>query len=206
MLKRPILFFSPGFMLMEYLFAFAIGAILCICINKSYPYVIQMLTQAYQQYRLDIFLRGRLIVLETQLRRAGYCNGKCQPISPIKLIEKSHHSYLTCVIFIYDMNSNGRWEPISSKESEYFGFRLKNGQLEHVRGVDDCQSSGWQKFFDSNEIHVTEFIIKSYSERHPIKQTPFFYLSLSLKLELKQNPAVKSHYEARIALRNISYL
>lgn len=90
----------------------------------------------------------------------------------------------SCVIFAYDVNGNGRWDAPSSKESDYFGYRLRNGQLEQLRGVQDCTSSGWQRFFESHEIEVTEFILRPYSKQHLIKRNPFLslcFLEISFK-------------------------
>ncbi|WP_228407481.1 prepilin peptidase-dependent protein [Proteus faecis] len=214
MLKRSIFSFSSGMMLMECLFAMAMSGVLFLCISRAYPQVMNTLLHSYQKYQLDIFLKERLLVLETQLRRTGYCQGDCAHvsqskelhISPLKMGQYSYQEKNTCVIFAYDVNGNGRWDEPSSKESDYFGYRLKNGQLEQLRGVQDCTSSGWQRFFESHEIEVTEFILRPYSRQHLTKKKPFFYLSVSLKAYLKQNPTVKLHYENDIRLRNVTTL
>ncbi|MBG5950790.1 prepilin peptidase-dependent protein [Proteus terrae] len=214
MLKRSIFSFSSGMMLMECLFAIAISGVLFLCISRAYPQIMNTLIHCYQQYQLDIFLRERLLVLETQLRRTGYCYGDCTHslqsrkfhTSPLKIGQYSYQEKNSCIIFAYDVNSNGRWDVHSSKESDYFGYRLKNGQLEQLRGVQDCTSSGWQRFFESHEIEVTEFILRPYSRQHLIKDKRLFYLSVSLKFHLKQSPAVKSHYNNNIRLRNVTTL
>lgn len=215
MLKQRLVWsFSSGMMLMECLFAIAISGILCLCISRSYPQIMNLLTHSYQQYQLDIYLRERLLVLEAQLRRTGYCRGECNnglwiqgmKISPLKIGHYPQQPKDSCVIFIYDMNNNGQWDSPSSKESDYFGYRLKNGQLEQRRGVSDCGSSGWQQFFEHNEIHVTEFILTPHSTPILANGESRFYLSLSLKFKLKQYPNVKSHYQSVIRLRNMTYL
>ena len=214
MLKRSIFSFSSGMMLMECLFAMAMSGVLFLCISRAYPQVMNTLLHSYQKYQLDIFLKERLLVLETQLRRTGYCQGVCAHvlqskelhISPLKMGQYSYQEKNTCVIFAYDVNGNGRWDAPSSKESDYFGYRLRNGQLEQLRGVQDCTSSGWQRFFESHEIEVTEFILRPYSKQHLIKKKPFFYLSVSLKFHLKQSPTVKLHYKNNIRLRNVTTL
>ncbi|ATM99567.1 potassium:proton antiporter [Proteus vulgaris] len=214
MLKRSIFSFSSGMMLMECLFAIAISGVLFLCISRAYPQIMNTLSHCYQQYQLDIFLRERLLVLETQLRRTGYCYGDCTyalqsrkfHTSPLKIGQYSYQEKNSCIIFAYDVNSNGRWDAPSSRESDYFGYRLKNGQLEQLRGVQDCTSSGWQRFFESHEIEVTEFILRPYSRQHLIKDKRLFYLSVSLKFHLKQSPAVKSHYKNDIRLRNVTTL
>lgn len=214
MLKRSIFSFSSGMMLVESLFAIAISGVLFLCISRAYPQIMNTLNHCYQQYQLDIFLRERLLVLETQLRRTGYCYGDCAnvlqsnrgQISPLKIGQYPYQEKNSCVIFAYDVNSNGRWDAPSSKESDYFGYRLKSGQLEQLRGVQDCASSGWQRFFESHEIEVTEFILRPYSRQHLIKGKRLFYLSVSLKFHLKQSPAVKSHYQNDIRLRNVTTL
>ncbi|WP_181880518.1 hypothetical protein [Proteus vulgaris] len=93
MLKRSVFSFSSGMMLMECLFAIAISGILFLCISRAYPQIMNTLFYSYQQYQLDVFLRERLLVLETQLRRTGYCYGDCVnglksnqlQVSPLKL-------------------------------------------------------------------------------------------------------------------------
>lgn len=214
MLKRSIFSFSSGMMLMECLFAIAISGVLFLCISRAYPQIMNTLIYCYQQYQLDIFLRERLLVLETQLRRTGYCYGDCTHAlqskkfhtSPLKIGQYSYQAKNSCIIFAYDVNGNGRWDAPSSKESDYFGYRLKNGQLEQLRGVQDCTSSGWQRFFESHEIEVTEFILRPYSKQHLIKEKRLFYLSVSLKFHLKQSPSVKLHYKNDIRLRNVNML
>lgn len=215
MLKRTFFSCSSGIMLTECLFTLVISGILFLCINKAYPYLINKLTYSYQQYRLDIFLRGRLAVIETQLRRTGYCNGKCRLISsssgimlhsPLTISHYPHQPINSCVIFVYDMNNNGKWDSPLSKESDYFGYRLKEGRLEQIHGSSDCRSSGWQQFFDSNEIRVTAFILKFISKPHPTNSLSLCYLSLTLKFELKKYPKVKSEYQTLIYLRNLSCL
>lgn len=214
MLKRSGISFSSGMMLMECLLVIAISGVLFLCISRAYPQVMNTLIHSYQQYQLDIFLRERLLVLEAQLRRTGYCYGDCHNIlplhrfreSPLKIGQYPYQEKNSCIIFAYDINSNGRWESPSSKESDYFGYRLKNGQLEQRRGAKDCASSGWQRFFESNEIEVTEFTLRSYSKPHLIKGRSLFYLSVSLKFHLKQNYKVKSHYQNIIRLRNVTSL
>lgn len=219
MLKpTPTVFvFSSGVMLMECLFAIAISGILFVCISRVYPQLVNTLAHSYHQYRLDIYLREKLIVLETELRRTGYCKGDCDnnvdkekktflQKSALKISVYPHQPNGSCIIFIYDLNNNGQWDNPSSKESDYFGYRLKNGQLEQRRGVNDCTSMGWQNFFESNEIKVTEFLLKPYLRRHSITGETLFYLSLSLKFELTEVPEVKSNYQSIIFLRNVSYL
>ncbi|WP_193016071.1 prepilin peptidase-dependent protein [Proteus sp. FME41] len=214
MLKQSVFSFSSGMMLMECLFAIVISGILFLCIGRAYPQITNTLIHSYQQYQLDIFLRERLLVLETQLRRIGYCYGDCvntlkpngMQESPLKIGQYPHQEKSTCIIFAYDINSNGRWDSPSSKESDYFGYRLKKGQLEQLRGVKDCASSGWQQFFENNEIEVTEFILQPYSKTYFVKKNPYFYLSISLKFHLKQKPEIKSYYQNIIRLRNVTAL
>lgn len=89
MLKRSIFSFSSGMMLMECLFAMAISGVLFLCISRAYPQVMNTLLHSYQKYQLDIFLRERLLVLETQLRRTGYCQGECAYVSQSKGLHSS---------------------------------------------------------------------------------------------------------------------
>ncbi|MEQ4924937.1 prepilin peptidase-dependent protein [Proteus hauseri] len=214
MLKRSVFAFSSGVMLMECLFTITISGILFICISRVYPQLINGLTHSYHQYRLDIYLRERLVVLETELRRIGYCKSGCIDKKQASLIQPSalkigaypHQPNGSCITFIYDINNNGRWDLSSAKESDYFGYRLRNEQLEQQRGVKDCSSVGWQRFFESNEVRVTEFLLKPYSRLHSITGEQLFYLSVSLKFELTEVPEVKSDYQTIIFLRNVSYL
>ncbi|MCF1868927.1 hypothetical protein L1K33_28480, partial [Klebsiella pneumoniae] len=90
MLKRSGISFSSGMMLMECLFAIAISGVLFLCISRAYPQIMNTLIHSYQQYQLDIFLRERLLVLEAQLRRTGYCYDSCaNTLKPNGLAEYS---------------------------------------------------------------------------------------------------------------------
>lgn len=108
MLKRSVFSFSSGMMLMECLFAIAISGILFLCISRAYPQIMNTLFYSYQQYQLDVFLRERLLVLETQLRRTGYCYGDCVnglksnqlQVSPLKLGQYPHQEKIPALFLL----------------------------------------------------------------------------------------------------------
>jgi len=64
-----------------------------------------------------------------------------------------------------DENSNGRWEGMGHSESDYYGYRLRSGQLEMQRGVDECNSSGWEKLSDPAFLTIDAFKLERQGSR-----------------------------------------
>jgi prepilin peptidase dependent protein B len=48
---------------------------------------------------------------------------------------------------------------VSHAESDYYGYRLRQQQLEMQRGVDQCQSAGWERLSDPVFMTLEQFSV-----------------------------------------------
>ncbi|WP_099707278.1 MULTISPECIES: prepilin peptidase-dependent protein [unclassified Erwinia] len=96
--------------------------------------------------------------LEKAIRRAGYCHGECRGAG--LRIGPAH-----CLLVRWDENSRGRWQPPPSASSDYYGYRLRDGNLETQRGVADCDGRGWEKMNDPQHVRITVFTLRLSGER-----------------------------------------
>jgi prepilin peptidase dependent protein B len=92
-----------------------------------------------------------MATLEKAVRRAGYCHGECGN-GALQIREN-------CLLLRWDENSNGKWEGVSHAESDYYGYRLRQQQLEMQRGVDQCQSAGWERLSDPAFMTLEQFSV-----------------------------------------------
>lgn len=142
---------QKGFSLPEMLVALAISSILIVGATRMLPVLqrnnLRMLTDMALQEEMQLMM----FTLEKAVRRAGYCKGEC-------VGEGLRISGTTqpCLLVRWDENSNGIWEGVDSAESDLHGYRLRNGSLESQRGVDNCDSGGWEKLNDPDTYSVDE--------------------------------------------------
>jgi len=101
-------------------------------------------------------LRQTTFAIGKDIRRAGFCNGTCEGKSVI-IGNAAGEAASSCILVIYDLNRNGKWDKPGTAESEYFGYRLRQGGIEIQRGAGDCSSAGWENFLDPAEVNVTRF-------------------------------------------------
>ena len=148
-----------GFSLLEMLIAMAIGAVLMLSIGRFLPLLLAQNLQLQQRVQLQQELQQIAGTLEKALRRAGYCHGACSG-SPLTLAAGG-----SCVLLRWDENSNGRWEGVGHSESDLYGYRLRSGQLEMQRGVDECNSSGWERLTDPAFLVIDSFKVERHDTR-----------------------------------------
>ncbi len=150
---------QAGFSLLEMLIAMAIGAVLMVSVGRFLPLLLEQNLHLQQRVQLQQELQQIAGTLEKALRRAGYCHGKCAGAALTLASQGS------CVLLRWDENSNGRWEGVASSESDYYGYRLRSGQLEMQRGVDDCSSGGWEKLSDPAFLTIELFKLERQGKR-----------------------------------------
>lgn len=143
---------QAGFSLVETLVAMAIGSILILGTARMLPQMQYHNFRSLMRFQLVEEMQQIMSILEKSVRRAGYCNGTCNGAGLTLL-----RTAATCLLVRWDDNSNGRWE--EAGESEQYGFRLREGNLEAQRGVQDCQGGGWEKLNDPSVIVVEDFQI-----------------------------------------------
>lgn len=150
--------YSRGFTLPEVLMALSIGSMLMLSAAQLYPLLRQRSQNLGRHFQLDQLLRGTVFNIEKDLRRAGFCNGECTG-KPVTFGNSEGEPANSCVIIVYDLNRNGRWDLPGSSEPDYFGYRLRQGSIETQRGAQNCTGVGWEKLLDPTEVQVTEFNI-----------------------------------------------
>ncbi|ORM70356.1 prepilin-type N-terminal cleavage/methylation domain-containing protein [Pantoea wallisii] len=143
-----------GFSLLEMLLAMAIGAVLMLSVGRFLPLLLAQNLQLQQRVQLQQELQQIAGTLEKALRRAGYCHGQCAGPA-LTLVAGG-----SCVLLRWDENSNGRWEGVGHSESDLYGYRLRSGQLEMQRGVDECNSSGWERLTDPAFLVIDSFSVE----------------------------------------------
>ncbi|OON39649.1 hypothetical protein BTJ39_13025 [Izhakiella australiensis] len=147
-----------GFTLIEMLIALLLMAILFPLAGRF----LSALTAANLQQSMLAQLHDEAYYLafslEKAVRRAGYCHGDCAGTG---LTLSAAH----CLLIRWDENSDGRWEPPSSAYSDYYGYRLRAGNLETQRGVADCNGSGWEKMNDPHNVRITAFNLQVQGDR-----------------------------------------
>lgn len=154
---------QAGFSLLEMLLAMAVGAVLMVSAGRFLPLLLAENLRLQQRVQLQQELQQITQTLQKALRRAGYCNGECS--GPALTIQENG----SCVLLRWDENSNGRWEGVGHSDSDFYGYRLRSGQLEMQRGVDDCNGSGWERLTDPEFLTVEQFRVNR-EARHLVLQ------------------------------------
>ena len=140
-----------GFSLLEMLIAMAISAVIMLSVGRFLPLLLAENADVLQRAQLRQELQQMMATLEKSVRRAGYCHGECAR-EVLKISEN-------CLLLRWDENSNGQWEGVSHAESDYYGYRLRQQQLEMQRGVEQCQSAGWERLSDPAFMTVEQFSV-----------------------------------------------
>jgi len=140
-----------GFSLPEMLVALAISAVVMLSAGRLLPRLLTENAAMLQRAQLRQELQQMMATLEKAVRRAGYCHGECGS-GALTLQEN-------CLLLRWDENSNGKWEGVGHAESDYYGYRLRQQQLEMQRGVDQCHSAGWERLSDPAFMRVEQFSV-----------------------------------------------
>jgi len=140
-----------GFSLLEMLLAMAVGAVLMVSVGRFLPLLLDHTLRLQQRVQLQQELQQLAHTLQKALQRAGYCRGTCS--GPALQLASGG----ACVLLRWDENSNGRWEGVAHSESEWYGYRLREGQIEMQRGVENCAGGGWERLTDGAFLTVETF-------------------------------------------------
>ncbi|WP_244212732.1 prepilin peptidase-dependent protein [Rahnella woolbedingensis] len=188
---------SRGFTLPEIMIAMSIGSMLMLSAAQIYPLMRQRSQSLGRHYQLDQLLHQTVFTIAKDLRRAGFCNGSCEG-KPVITGHAEGEPEGSCVIILYDLNRNGRWEKPGAADSEYFGYRLRQGGIEIQRGAADCGSSGWEKLLDPSEVSVMKFSVKESSA-----EASGGLYSLQLEARWSNNPSVHRQVTEMVAGRSL---
>ncbi|MGC6388691.1 prepilin peptidase-dependent protein [Ewingella sp. S1.OA.A_B6] len=184
---------SQGFTLPEVLMAISIGSMLMLSAAQLYPMFRHRSQSLGRHFQLDQLLRGTAFNIEKDLRRAGFCNGECKG-KAVMIGNSDGEAANSCVIIIYDLNRNGRWDPPGSIEPDYFGYRLRDRGIETQRGTDNCSEGGWEKLLDPSEVQVTGFKITD-----TVSPKNGHLYSISLSARWRDALTIHRHIEKRVA-------
>lgn len=144
-----------GFTLPEVLLALSFGSLIALAAAKTYPLLRQQSVAIGQDYRLELALRQLAFGIEKDLRRAGFCAGRC-PGRALLIDHAPGEAPGSCVIVAYDITRSGQWKS-AGDDAGYFGYRLRQGGLEGQRGVGHCRGPGWERLLDPDEVRVELF-------------------------------------------------
>ncbi|ORM66457.1 prepilin-type cleavage/methylation domain-containing protein [Pantoea rodasii] len=142
---------EAGFSLLEMLIALAVGAILMVSVGRFLPLLLEQNLRLQQRVQLQQELQQLSSTLQKALQRAGYCHGQCT--GPALTLPAG----VSCVLLRWDENSNGRWEGVGSSDSDFYGYRLRSGQLEMQRAVDNCNGNGWERLTAPAFLTIEQF-------------------------------------------------
>ncbi|CAI0697089.1 prepilin peptidase-dependent protein [Serratia ficaria] len=148
---------ARGFTLPEVLLALSFGSLIALAAAKTYPLLRQQSVALGQHYRLELALRQLAFGIEKDLRRAGFCAGRC-PGRALLLDRAPGEAAGSCVIVAYDITRSGQWAG-TGEDAGYFGYRLRLGAIEAQRGVSDCRGTGWERLLDQDEVRIESFSV-----------------------------------------------
>lgn len=157
-----------GFSLMEMLIALAVSSVLLVGAARVLPALQRHNLQTLMRFQLHEEIQLMMATLQKAVIRAGYCKGECAGGAGLRIAESGR-----CFLVRWDENSNGRWEGTGSAESDFYGYRFRQGSLETQRGVDSCEGSGWEKLNDPATVILSDFQIVQNAKQIRLTLTAF---------------------------------
>ena len=158
---------QAGFSLMEMLVALAVSSVLLVGAAKVLPVLQRNNLQTLMRFQLQEEMQLMMFTLQKAVIRAGYCKGKCAGAG-LQIAESGR-----CFLVRWDENSNGKWEGIGSTESDYYGYRFRQGSLEMQRGIDNCNGGGWERLNDPETVILSDFRIVQKEKQMRLTITAF---------------------------------
>lgn len=146
---------AVGFTLPEMMLAMAVGSVVMLSVAQILPLLRARIQDNANQLRLEQMFNQAMSGIEKDIRRAGFCNGRCQ--GRALTLQLDGDGQVSCLSLAYDVNRNGRWENHSEQEPEFFSYRLREKVLEVQTGGPNCQGNRWEKLLDPAEVVITQF-------------------------------------------------
>ena len=160
-----------GVTLVELLVGIVVALIVLLAVLGIYLATVRASTDTMQSVRLNQDLRAAMMVITSDLRRAGYWNQAAIAANPFRLQDtlgfRIPPGTTGCVRFEYDRNQDGFIGP-----EEYFGFWLDGGQIRMLSVPDptsvlttfnECSANvvtapdGWNVLAGDDGLSITEF-------------------------------------------------
>lgn len=167
---------QSGFSLAEMLVALAISSVLLLSAARLLPALQRNNLQILMRVQLQEELQLMMFSLEKSVLRAGYCRGACS--GPGLTIGAGGR----CLLVRWDENSNGKWEGVESSDSDFYGYRWRDGSLETQRGVDRCDGGGWERLNDPRTVTIEAFRVTKVDRQIRLVITAFAKAFPSVRL------------------------
>lgn len=162
-----------GFSMVEMMIAMAIGLGVLSGLTSYTANVIGINAKSMAQMRLQEELQVISLFLSQELKRAGAradiegnaVKGDNPTLAKTKsytLSQYHEESTNSCLLFSYDRDLDGVIN--TQKNTEFYGFRLRDSAIEYRIGGADCGQNGWQDLSDSNVIIITKLQFTSISQ------------------------------------------
>lgn len=155
MLNRLVGKAAGGFTLPEVMLAMGMSSLIMLAVAQWLPLLRAQTQESASLIRLEQLLGQTLFGIEKDIRRAGFCAGRCQ--GNVLTLEVGAAKQVSCLSVAYDVNRNGRWETGEQLEPEFFSYRLRDGALEVQTGGPRCQGNRWEKLLDPGEVTIARF-------------------------------------------------
>ncbi|MGM3192285.1 prepilin peptidase-dependent protein [Dickeya dadantii subsp. dieffenbachiae] len=146
---------AGGFTLPEVMLAMGMSSLIMLAVAQLLPLLQAQTQDSASLIRLEQLLSQTLFGIEKDLRRAGFCAGRCSGTA--LALEADATKQVSCLSLAYDVNRNGRWETGDQSEPEFFSYRLREGALEVQTGGPRCQGNRWEKLLDPGEVTIARF-------------------------------------------------
>ena len=138
-----------GFTLSEMLLAMLICGVVLLGVAQFFPRLFQQSRQLQQQNLLTQELRQLMLVLEKNLRRAGFCQQSPCAGRGVTVSDQGR-----CLI----LRLQERRYPADGRPgglaNESYGYRWRDGSIETQRGVQHCRETGWERLTDPATLRV----------------------------------------------------
>lgn len=148
MLKTIHNFKQLGLTLIEMLIAMVLGLFVTAVIITVFSTNVRSSTENIKMIRLNQELRGAMLLMTDELKRAGY-----SAISSNSdfMAEFAVSNDRKCIQFAYDVNSNS-----SLDNTEKIGYQLTLDTIKRKTNISDCtDSSGWLSVTTENISQIT---------------------------------------------------
>jgi type II secretory pathway component PulJ len=126
-----------GVTLVELLVGLVVGLIVLLAVLGIYLATVRASSDTMQGMRLNQDLRAAMMVITSDLRRAGYWNQALNASNPFRLQETLGFRIpdASCVRYEYDRNQDG----VIDREFESFGFWFDGGVIRMLADPEDTQ-------------------------------------------------------------------
>ncbi len=126
-----------GVTLVELLVGLVVGLIVLLAVLGIYLATVRSSSDTLQGMRVNQDLRAAMMVITSDLRRAGYWNQALNAANPFRLQDTLGFRIpnASCVRYEYDRNQDG----VIDRETESFGFWLDNGRIRMLAEPDQTQ-------------------------------------------------------------------